>query len=144
VRDQVATLRYQHRRLASHGKHYPVERVRTARMRRGKLTHWHVVVADWRDEKGEPREAISDPFHYDPASLLDARRLQVIADPFDPELCLVPSSQLPPPSKWRLDRAQRAQVNATEHPGQRLLWIVLTFICVGMAGYVIVTLSRLL
>jgi hypothetical protein len=104
-------LARQVRRLASHGRRYAVERVETKRIQRGFVSGWIVVVARWRDGKGIAREALSEGFDYDPHALLEATRVEVVADAFDPGLCLVASDTLPP-HEWRdLDGARRAQVD---------------------------------
>jgi hypothetical protein len=123
VRRSNAKLERQARQLASYGRRFPARRVGTDLMRRGSITHWHVVVAEWVDAKGETHEAISDPFDYDPAPLLERGGVEVLADPFHPGLALVLESGLPP-RKWiRLDREQRQRVRAHGPLSPFLLWI---------------------
>lgn len=143
LRQLTARLASQLRRLASHGRRYAAERVRTDLMRRGKMTHWHVVVADWRDEHGKTHEALSDPFDYDPTVLLNHARMQVLADRFEPALCLIEAEGLPP-TKWRrLEAAQRARVAAHgPAPSALLVWLRrgLILIMVGALGWTVLKL----
>lgn len=103
-RSTAERLQQQMRQLASYGRRYAVERVGSAAMQRGFGAGWRVVVAQWRDAHGVAREALSEAFDYDPAPLLDATRVQVVADPFHPELCMVAGDTLP----RRAPRAGRA------------------------------------
>jgi hypothetical protein len=140
------TLEQQLRQLRHHGRRFPVEQVRTARMRRGDVTHWHVVIATWRDHEGRAHEALSDPFHYDPAPLLERDALVVLADPFEPALCLVLADGLPPVRRARLDPAQRARVDAyaPAPPLLALLRAIAIVVAIAMAVYVAVKVIALL
>jgi hypothetical protein len=130
-------LQLQLRHLASHGRRFPVMHMETDTIERQFVPGWHVVVAKWRDTRGVEREALSEGFDYEPRPLLDAARVQVLADPFDPALCLVASDTLPPRERSGLDAARRAIVE--QHAPTPLfmrsvpLWLpfVLVFAVVG-------------
>jgi hypothetical protein len=142
LRGLASTLAHQYRRLRTRSKTYPAERVGVELMRRGKLTHFHVVVAHFRTEQGALQEALSETFDYDPGPLLDARRIEVIADPYEPALCLVSSDTLPPRALRRLSDAQRQQVGTLSRTHHALL-IVGSLVAVAMFVYGAVELVRL-
>jgi hypothetical protein len=107
-RSTADRLDAQVRQLASYGRRFPVELARTETMTPGfRSGGLHVVVARWRDPSGTERHALSEGFDYDPAPLLDRQRLQILADPFDPGLCLVAPDTLPPREYRRLGREHR-------------------------------------
>lgn len=142
MRGTAATLEKQIRMLVSYGKRYAVTRLRTERMQRGQLTHWHVIVATWIDEQGQPREALSDPFHYDPSPLLDSSRVTVLAHRYEPELCLVHPEGLPPSRKWQLSAAQAGAVeaHAPTPPWLAMLWaltVVAGILVLGMFTWLV-------
>lgn len=117
----ASTLARQHRQLASSGRRYRAERARVEMMRRGKLTHFFVVVAQFRTERGALQEALSDTFDYDPGPLLDPQRVEVIADPREPALCVIDTDTLPPRALRRVAAAQRRALGAAAQWRYRLL-----------------------
>lgn len=123
LRAQLATLAGQVQRLAAHGRRYPVESVTTrsvpkARRRSGHASPTqYVAIASWRDAKGQPQQAQSEAFAYDPAPYLAPAGLVVLADPEQPALCRLLPDGLPP-----LDRkpAERPVADAVALPGDAL------------------------
>jgi hypothetical protein len=138
LRARAAKLEVQVRQLASYGKRFVPRRVGTTLMQRDRIRHSHVVVAEWIDAQGEQREALSEPFDYDPYPLLERNRIEVLADPFHPRLSLVPDEDLPP-RKWRqLDASQRERVHDHSPVSPFLLWFVWTlliFMAVAVVAY---------
>lgn len=125
----LATLEWRARQLRSYGKLFPVEQIRTESMSIGNNNSRRVVVAQWRDPQGETREALSDPFDYEPWPLLDQAAIRVLADPNEPTICLVTSETLPP-HRWRaLEASQQAFLIEHGAPdptvARRFLWAVL-------------------
>jgi hypothetical protein len=109
-RGTASRLDQQIRQLASYGRRYTVDRITTDMMQRGWINGSHVVVAQWRDANGATHEALSEGFDYNPWPLLQRERVQVVADPFHLDLCLVAGDTLPPRRYCALDRGQRAEV----------------------------------
>lgn len=108
----ASTLAHQHGRLASSGRRHRAERVAVEKMRRGKMTHFFVVVAQFRTGRGALQEALSDTFDYDPSALIDAHRVEVIADPHEAALCVVDTASLPPRALRQVAAAQRRALGA--------------------------------
>jgi F0F1-type ATP synthase assembly protein I len=135
-RSTADRLQQQIDQLASYGRRYAADRVATDAMQRGYVAGWQVVVAQWRDENGVTREALSEGFDYDPLALLDAPRVQVVADAFHPELCIVAGDTLPPRAWHDLDAARRAQVERrTPTPlGLRSIpvWVPMTLVLLAL------------
>jgi hypothetical protein len=142
LRGLASTLAHQYDRLRTRSKAYPVERVAVEPMRRGKLTHFHVVVAHFRTDQGALQEALSETFDYDPGPLLDVRRIEVIADPYEPALCLVSGDTLPPRALRWLSNAQRRELGTLSRAHHALL-IVGSLVAVAMFLYGAVELVRL-
>lgn len=104
--NHAARLEARIRQLASYGRQFTAAAVRTeptgeGYRRRPSPESLHaggpiVVVAGWQDRNGQSREAVSEGFDYDPWPLLDRSLVRVIADPFDPAVCMVDSATLPP------------------------------------------------
>ena len=111
-RSTASRLETQIRQLASYGRRFPIDLVRTDLMTRGfRAGGVHVVVARWLDKEGQAREALSEGFDYDPAPLLERDRIEVLADPFHPALCLVAPDTLPPRRYRDLVRETRAHTS---------------------------------
>lgn len=142
LRGLASTLGRQHRRLRTHGKTYRVERVGVEQMRRGNMTHFHVVVAHFRTDQGMLQEALSETFDYDPGPLLDMRRIEVIADPYEPALCLVSSDALPPRALRQLPDAQRQALGTLSRKHHALL-IVGSVVAVAVFIYAAIDLLRM-
>ena len=123
LRGIATTLRVQVRRLASHGRRFPATGAAVQRMRRGGLTYFNIVVAQFRDDRGGIHEALSETFDYDPTPLLRDRPVEVVADPFEPELCVIANDTLPPHQRRRLSPGDRGRLYPAD-PLQRLIWIV--------------------
>lgn len=123
LRGTNATLERQVRQLASYGRRFRAARAWTEIQPRGRLTHWHVVVAQWTDASGQVHEAVSDHFDYDPYPLLERERIEILADPFHPGLALVLESGLPPRKWMRLNREQRLRARAIGSVSPFLLWL---------------------
>jgi hypothetical protein len=116
-RSTAARLDTQIRQLSSYGRRFPVDLVRTELMIPGfRSGGRHVVVARWQDKAGQTREALSEGFDYDPAPLLERERIEILADPFDPELCLVVPETVPPRHYRELAQERR---EATSRLGPR-------------------------
>lgn len=109
-RGRLEALDAQRRQLASYGRPFVPLRVRTEPARGASGAVRHVVAAEWMDPEERQRTAISVDFDYDPYPLLEPARIHVLADPFHPELALVPEEELPTRRWTRLDAAQRARV----------------------------------
>jgi hypothetical protein len=142
LRGLASTLAHQYRRLRIHGRKYPAERVAVEQMRRGKLTHFHVVVAQFRTGQGALQEALSETFDYDVEPLLDASRIEVIADPYEPALCVVANDSLPPRSLRQLSNAQRKALGVASRT-QYLLLVIGSVVAVSMFVYGVVQLLRM-
>ena len=124
IRGIAGTLQGQVDRLASHGRRFAPTHAGVQRMQRGALTHFHVVAARFRDDRGGEHEALSETFDYDPTVLLRDRIIAVVADPYEPELCVVASDTLPGRRRRALARDERARLGPVD-PFMRLIWVVM-------------------
>lgn len=136
-RSIAARLSQQIAQLSSYGRRFPAELAQVEPAPRDLGKGLNLVIARWRDAAGVAREACSEAFDYDPAPLLERDRIEVLADPFHPELCLVAPDSLPPCHYRELARA-RPEAGSRLAPRPRFLrsvppWIPTLFVLLVVA-----------
>jgi hypothetical protein len=136
-RGRLDALDAQRRQLASYGRPFVPLRVRTELAHGASGAVRHVVAAEWMDPEDRQRTAISVDFDYDPYPLLEPARIHVLADPFHPEVALVPEENLPPLRWTRLDPQQQARVAERSAHNPWFAWLIpklLWAVIIGLAA----------